>query len=122
MSSTACGLCGPVHGHHITRRPGRHEPYFDPDLRLWLCSRPSLNHHARAHELLRAIGLDLLPPGADPLAYRLQLLEVHARWAGDNGAAFALADAPASHALAELVAEARSAVSARSLGGVASWL
>ena len=82
MSSTACGLCGPVHGHHITRRPGRHEPYFDPDLRLWLCSRPSLDRHARAHELLRAIGLDLLPPGADPLAYRLQLLEVHARWAG----------------------------------------
>jgi len=101
---TGCLLCGPLHGHHPTRRP-EGEPYFDQGLRLWLCAAPPLNHHARAHEVLRAVGLDLPPAGTGPVAYRLSTLAVHCRWAADNGAPFGLADVASGYALAELLEE-----------------
>jgi hypothetical protein len=88
-------------------------PYFDPQLRLWLCSAPPHNHHARIHETLRDLGLDLLPEDEDPLAYRMRVLGAHAGIFADHDVAFALADAASSRALQGLLLEAADAISPR---------
>jgi hypothetical protein len=105
-----CVLCGSVQGHHPTRRAAPSAAYFDPALRLWLCSGPPHNHHSRVHEALREEGLDLLPEGEDPLAYRMQVLGAHAGIFADHGVAFAVADAAASRALQRLSLEAAAAL------------
>jgi hypothetical protein len=111
MTATrCCVLCGSVHGHHPTRRPALREPYFDSRLRIWLCSAPPHNHHARVHEALREEGLDLLPEGMDPLAYRVRVLGVHAGLCADAGDGFAVADAAASRALQILLLDAADAL------------
>ncbi|MGO9910345.1 MAG: hypothetical protein ACLPQS_04170 [Acidimicrobiales bacterium] len=107
-----CVLCVPGQGHHPTRRPSATAPYFDPALRLWLCSEPPHNHHARVHEALRSLALDLLPEGMDPLTYRVLVLAVHAGVFADDGAAFAVADAAASRALQSLWLEVADALAA----------
>jgi hypothetical protein len=106
-----CVMCRSVHGHHGTRRPTAGSPYFDPQLRLWLCSVPPHNHHARVHEALREEGLDLLPEGMDPLAYRVRVLGVHAGILADHGVAFAVADPASSRGLQALSLEAADALS-----------
>jgi hypothetical protein len=106
-----CVVCGSVHGHHGTRRAAAGSPYFDPRLRLWLCSVPPHNHHARVHEMLREEGLDLLPEGEDPLAYRMRVLGAHAGIFADHSVAFAVADPASSRALQELSLEAADALS-----------
>ena len=109
-----CVLCRSVHGHHGTRRAAASSPYFDPQLRLWLCSVPPHNHHARVHEALREEGLDLLPEGMDPLAYRMRVLGAHAGIFADHDVAFAVADAASSRALQKLSLEVATALSALS--------
>jgi hypothetical protein len=71
---------------------------------------PPHGHHARAHEALRDLGLDLLPESADPLAYRLQVLAVHAGLCADAGVAFAVADPTASRGLQILLLDAADAL------------
>ena len=105
-----CVLCVPAQGHHPTRRPSAAEPYFDLALRLWLCSEPPHNHHARMHEVLRSLDLDLLPEGMHPLTYRVLVLAVHAGAFADAGVAFAVADAAASRALRSLLLEVADAL------------
>jgi hypothetical protein len=112
--SRRCAVCGapsPLHGHHPTRRPAPDLPYFDPKLRIWLC----VSCHGRCHNLLRDEGLDFLPEGANPLAYRPRVLAVHAGWLADHGRPLAVADGRASWALRELLLEAVAAVEAREL-------
>jgi hypothetical protein len=106
-----CVMCRSVQGHHGTRRTAAGSPYFDPQLRLWLCSAPPHNHHARIHEALRDLGLDLLPEGADPLAYRMRVLGAHAGIFADHDVAFALADAASSRALQGLLLETADVIS-----------
>ncbi|MGO9197337.1 MAG: hypothetical protein ACLQK4_09440 [Acidimicrobiales bacterium] len=106
----ACVLCVPGQGHHPTRRPSASEPYYDSALRLWLCSVPPHNHHARVHEALRSLDLDLRPEGMDPLTYRIRVLGAHAGVFADAGAAFAVADAAASRALQALLLEVADAL------------
>jgi hypothetical protein len=106
-----CAFCGPVHGHHPTRRAAPSAAYFDLALRIWLCSAPPHNHHARVHEALREEGLDLLPEGMDPVAYRVRVLAVHAGIFADDGVAFAVADPASSRALQGLLLEAADALS-----------
>jgi hypothetical protein len=74
---------------------------------------PPHNHHARAHEALRDLGLDLLPDGEDPLAYRMRVLGAHAGIFADHDVAFAVADAPSSRALQGLLLEAADVISPR---------
>ena len=108
-----CVMCRSVHGHHGTRRALAGSLYFDPQLRLWLCSVPPHNHHARIHEALRELGLDLLPEGEDTLAYRMRVLGVHAGIFADHDVAFAVADAASSRALQELLLEAADVIAPR---------
>ena len=105
-----CVMCRSVHGHHGTRRATAGSPYFDPQLRLWLCSVPPHNHHARVHEALRELRLDLLPDGANPLAYRLQVLGAHAGIFADHDVPFAVADGAASRGLQGLLLEVADAL------------
>ena len=105
-----CVFCGAVHGHHPTRRAAG-SSYFDRTLRIWLCSVPPHNHHARVHEALREEKLDLLPEGMDPLSYRLRVLAVHAGLFADHDVAFAVADAGSSRALQGLLLEAAGPIS-----------
>jgi len=106
-----CLLCGPQHAHHGTRRSAAGSPYFDPQLRLWLCAVPPHNHHDRVHEALREERLDFLPEGEDPLSYRLRVFAVHAGLFADHGVAFGVADAASSRALQSLLLEAADALS-----------
>jgi hypothetical protein len=71
---------------------------------------PPHNHHARVHEALREEGLDLLPEGMDPLAYRVRVLAVHAGLCADAGVGFAVADAAASRGLQILLLDAADAL------------
>jgi hypothetical protein len=105
-----CALCVPGQGHHPTRRPSAFEPYFDRALRLWLCSVPPHSHHSRVHEILRSLGLDLLPEGMDPLKFRVLVLGAHAGICADADVAFAVADAAASRALQALLLEVADAL------------
>ncbi len=101
-----CGGAGALQGHHPTRRPATGEPYLDPKLRLWLC----VSCHARCHNILRDEGLDWLPAGTDPLAYRLRTVAVQAGWMGDLGRPFSVADGAASWALRGVLLEATATV------------
>jgi hypothetical protein len=61
--------------------------------------------------MLREEGLDLLPEGEDPLAYRMRVLGAHAGIFADHDTPFAVADGAASRALQELLLEAADALS-----------
>jgi hypothetical protein len=61
--------------------------------------------------MLREEGLDFLPEGTDPLAYRMRVLGAHAGLCADADVAFAVADAASSRALQELSLEAADALS-----------
>ena len=103
-----CAFCGagPTQLHHPTCRLGPNLPYLDPGLRIVVCSAGSVrNHHDRVGEALRDLGLDFLPVGTDPLAYRVKLVAIHAGLFADAGKPFTLADAAASRALQGLLLE-----------------
>jgi hypothetical protein len=72
---------------------------------------PPHNHHARIHEALRDLRLDLLPEGEDSLAYRMRVLGAHAGIFADHDVAFAVADGASSRALQGLLLEAADALS-----------
>ncbi|MGH9293779.1 MAG: hypothetical protein ACRD0B_00470 [Acidimicrobiales bacterium] len=103
-----CGRASPIELHHPTRRPAPGRPYFDPGLRIALCR----GCHARIHEALRVLGLDLLPARQDPLTYRLRTVAVHAGVAADAGRAFVVADVVGSRGLRGLLLEAADALGA----------
>ncbi len=110
--SGLCAVCGApsrLHGHHPTRRPAPDLPYFDRDLRIWLC----LSCHVRCHNLLRDEGLDWLPNGSDPLAYRIRTVAVHSGWLANHGRPFAVADPAASSALHGMLIDTAAAVESR---------
>ncbi len=65
-----CGAC-PVQWHHVCGRWSPSGPYFD-GLLLPLCVRC----HSREHAVLRRLGIELLPPGVDPLVHRMSRLTV----------------------------------------------
>lgn len=108
MSGPRCMLCGlpRIERHHPTRRATSLSPYLDSDLTIALCTGPPHSHHARVHESLRLLGLDLPPSGDDLLVYRLRTSAVHAGLAADGGHPFAVADAKASRGLQLLLLEA----------------
>jgi hypothetical protein len=109
-----CAVCGsgPTELHHPTCRPGPELPYFDPGLRIVLCSGGSVhNHHDRVGEALRDLGLAFLPSGANPLSYRVVTLAMHAGYFADADRGLILADGAASRSLQRLLLEVDEALS-----------
>ncbi len=116
-----CALCGRralVQGHHLTRRATRDAPYFDPALRVPLCSGCHIGGGG-VHQALRILGLDWLPPGIDPRSYRLLAFAVHCELFAGAGRGLPL-DVASTAALAAPLREGAAAVGAgRALGVVA---
>ena len=88
MTAPRCLFCGsrPIERHHVTGRPGPDGPYLDELFVIPLC--PAC--HAREHVVLRSLGIEFLPGGADPLIHRGLRLTVHLGRLADEGRSLVL--------------------------------
>jgi hypothetical protein len=105
-----CGHLGPVHRHHLTRRPAPGAPYYDDTLWLTACPRCHLGAGG-LHQILRVVGLDWPGLGVDPMVFRLRTTAAHAELLADLDRPFTLAPVSA-RALAALLREGADAIGA----------
>lgn len=103
-----CLLCGSLDRtelHHLSGRPSPDGAYYDLQLVIPLCDIPCHRGSGGVHQVLRAVGLDFLLPGAHPVAHRLRRVALHAELIADAGHPFTLAP-QAARAVAVLLREA----------------